>query len=68
MGKWDCSLSTYINRVRIDNAKLFLLNDDISLTDVAYLSGFDDQSYFSKIFKKVTGVTPGRFRSKRGSI
>jgi YesN/AraC family two-component response regulator len=62
------SLSTYINRIRIDNAKMFLLNDDISLTDVAYLSGFDDQSYFSKIFKKVTGVTPGRFRAKRGNI
>lgn len=63
-----CNLNSYINRVRIDNAKLFLLNDVIPLTEAAYLTGFDDQSYFSKIFKKVTGVTPGKFRSKRGNI
>jgi two-component system, response regulator YesN len=63
-----CNLNMYINRVRIDNAKLFLLNDNIPLTEAAYLSGFDDQSYFSKIFKKVAGLTPGKYRSKRGNI
>jgi two-component system, response regulator YesN len=63
-----CNLNTYINRVRIDNAKLFLLNDSIPLTEAAYLSGFDDQSYFSKIFKKVAGVSPGKYRSKKGNI
>lgn len=63
-----CSLSTYVNRVRIDNSKLFLLNEGIPLAEAAYLSGFEDQSYFSKIFKKVTGVTPGKYRAERGNI
>jgi YesN/AraC family two-component response regulator len=63
-----CSLSAYINQIRVENAKLFLLGEGIPLTEVAYLSGFEDQSYFSKVFKKVTGVTPGKFRARRGNI
>ena len=62
------NLSTYINQVRIDNAKLFLLDKSIPLVEVAYLSGFEDQSYFSKVFKKVTKVTPGTYREKKGNI
>lgn len=61
------SLSAYINQVRVENAKLFLLSD-MALTEAAYLSGFEDQSYFSKVFKKFTGATPGKFRAKRGNI
>lgn len=50
--------------MRIENAKLFLLNDDIPMTEAVYLSGFEDQSYFTEVFKKLTGVTPGKYRSK----
>lgn len=64
----SCSLSAYINQVRVENAKLFLLNDSIPITEVAYLSGFEDQSYFTKVFKKLTGSTPGKYRSKKGNI
>lgn len=62
------SLSAYINQVRIQNAKLFLLDDNIPLIEVAYLSGFEDQSYFSKVFKKVSHVTPGKYRENKGNI
>ena len=62
------SLSSFINRTRVENSKILLLNNDIPLVDVSYLCGFDDQSYFSKVFKKATGVTPGLFREKRGKI
>ncbi|MGI5849574.1 MAG: helix-turn-helix domain-containing protein [Christensenellales bacterium] len=62
------SLTSYINKVRIRNAKILLKQSDISLSQTAYLCGFDDQSYFSKVFKKLTGTTPGRYREKRGII
>ena len=62
------SISETINTVRIDNAKLLLLNNDISLIEVSYLAGFEDQSYFTKVFKRNTGSTPGKFREKRGQI
>ncbi len=63
-----CNMSAFINQVRVENAKLFLLNDSIPMTEVAYLSGFEDQSYFTKVFKKVSGATPGKYRSKKGNI
>lgn len=62
------NLSAYINQVRIESAKLFLLDRNIPLVEVSYLSGFEDQSYFSKVFKKFTGVTPGKYRDKKGNI
>ena len=60
------SLSSYINEVRIRNAKAMLLGSDMPLSSLAYCCGFDDQSYFSKVFKKLTGTTPGKYREKRG--
>lgn len=62
------NLSAYINQVRIESAKLFLLDNSIPLVEVSYLSGFEDQSYFSKVFKKLTSVTPGKYRDKKGNI
>lgn len=62
------SLFTYINRVRVEKSKLFLLDNTISLVDIASLCGFEDQSYFTKVFKKATGVSPKRYRDNRGKI
>ena len=57
-----CSLFSYINHVRIERSKQLLLNDSLALVDIAGLCGFEDQSYFTKVFKKETGVSPKRFR------
>ncbi|NLT97016.1 MAG: helix-turn-helix domain-containing protein [Christensenellaceae bacterium] len=62
------NLSSYINEVRIRNAKTLLLTSDMPLSSITYCCGFDDQSYFSKVFKKFTGTTPGKYREKRGII
>ena len=56
------SLFSYINHIRIEKSKELLLDDTISLVDVAGLCGFEDQSYFTKVFKKETGISPKRFR------
>lgn len=61
-----CNFNTYLNQVRIDNAKTLLLNDSTSLVDISILTGFEDQSYFTKVFKKITGVTPRKFKESRG--
>ncbi len=62
------SISGFINSVRVDSAKQFLLDDRVSLIEAAYLSGFEDQSYFTKVFKKLTGQTPGIYRRMKGNI
>lgn len=56
------SISAYINHVRIENAKKLLRTTDISLVELAYVVGFEEQSYFTKVFKKLEGVSPGKYR------
>jgi len=63
MGK---SFVDYLGGVRIDKSKILLRERTIPLIDVAGMVGFDDQSYFSKVFKRFTGQSPGRFRESRG--
>lgn len=61
-----CNFNTYVNQVRIEMSKKLLLNDSINLVDVSNFVGYEDQSYFSKVFKKIVGVSPGKFRESRG--
>lgn len=56
------SFKNYLNNVRIEESKLLLSNTDYSIIDIAIAVGFEDQSYFSKVFKKYTGITPKQFR------
>lgn len=59
------SVTAFINRVRIERAKGLLMNKSIPLVDIANLSGFEDQSYFSKVFRKVVGVPPGEIQGEK---
>ena len=56
------NFNTYLMRIRIEESKLLLLSTNDSLTDIAIATGFSDQSYFCKVFKKHTGITPGKYR------
>lgn len=60
------SFSSYLNKVRIEQSKKLLLNQSVNLSDICNMVGYEDQSYFSKVFKKVTGMSPLRFRQSRG--
>ena len=53
----------YLMRVRIREACRLLEKPDIAVTEVAYLCGFNDPSYFSKVFKSFAGVTPSDYAS-----
>jgi AraC family transcriptional regulator len=54
----------YVLARRVERAKQLLqVGDDFSLADVAAHAGFSDQSQFCQHFKRVVGVTPGRFRT-----
>ncbi len=60
------NLSDYIARIRIEKSKLLLLNPDYRLSRIALLVGYQDEKYFSKVFKKLTGLSPGEYRRKSG--
>jgi AraC-like DNA-binding protein len=58
----DQSFGEYIRRQRIEKAKELIQSSNYSLTEIAYLTGFSDQSHFSRIFKKTTGKNPSAFK------
>ena len=53
----------YLNEYRIEKASRMLANSADSITDIAYLCGFNDLSYFIKTFKKINKVSPGKYRN-----
>ncbi len=52
----------YLARYRIEQAKRLLNNPAMSIADVAAAVGFNDPSYFTRVFRRVTGVSPSAHR------
>ncbi len=59
-------LSLYLQQARIDRAKLLLENPKMDIGTAADQSGFSDRVHFSKVFRRVTGVTPGQYQRQYG--
>lgn len=53
----------YINRKKIEDSKYFLLHTTSRLSDIAQMFGYCNQSYYTALFKKYTGMTPGQYKS-----
>ncbi len=58
------SIADYINYIKVEYARKLLDDRLVPLIDVSMLSGFADQSYFTKVFKKYTGTTPKQYRER----
>ena len=53
----------HLCRVRVEESKRLLLTTEYSLGDIAISIGFPDQSYYCKVFKRIVGMSPGKFRT-----
>ena len=60
-----CTFTEYVNRLRIERSKTLLRGTGMPIAEIACAVGFDDQSYFTRIFKKQTGMAPGKYREHR---
>jgi len=58
----NLSFGDYIRKLRIEKAMNLMDTTSYSLTEIAYLTGFSDQSHFTRIFKKQTGQNPSVYR------
>lgn len=58
-------LKQYINRKKIDESTYFLKHTDSSILDIALLFNFCNQSYYTSLFKKFTGITPKQYKQKK---
>lgn len=59
-----CTFTEYVNRLRVERSKILLTGTGMPIAEIACAVGFDDQSYFNRIFKKQTGIAPGSYRKK----
>jgi AraC-like DNA-binding protein/ligand-binding sensor protein len=58
------NLSNYLNRLRVEKAAAMLHETEIPISEIASACGFEDQSWFSKIFKNYMNCSPGKFREQ----
>ena len=57
------TFTDYLNSLKIDHACQMLSDTNLSVIEISLSTGFEDQSYFTKVFKKAKGMTPKAFRS-----
>jgi two-component system response regulator YesN len=57
------NLTNYLSKVRIEKAKELLKDRQMKSYEVGELVGYKDPAYFSKVFKKVVGVSPNEYRN-----
>lgn len=53
----------YINHRKIELAETLLATTDLNIKQIASRTGFDDHSYFIRLFRKTTGTTPATYRT-----
>ena len=56
------NFSDYIASLRIQRAKELLRDESISIQEIAEIVGYNDYFYFTKVFKKVEGISPSKYR------
>ena len=62
------TIFVYLNNLRIEKAKQLLSTGFYTMSDIASCTGFHDVYYFTKVFKKFTGTTPGKYGRPSSSL
>lgn len=62
IAKYGIQPSKYIKSRRIETAKNLLISTDLSTSEIALRAGFSEPAYFCREFKRVVGMTPGKYR------
>ncbi|MDF2713744.1 MAG: response regulator containing CheY-like receiver domain and AraC-type DNA-binding domain, partial [Paenibacillus sp.] len=59
------TISDFMLRHRMERAKTLLLNPSLKIVQIAHMTGYEDEKYFSKVFKKAFGQSPAEYRKKQ---
>jgi len=62
--QFEINYSDYILKVRMEAAEMMLRNSKEKIDDIAKRAGFEETSYFSRVFSKYFGMSPGEYRKK----
>ena len=64
---FGCTFQNYLCLYRLEKAKLYLKNSELSVSQIAFNTGFNSFSYFSKVFKENYGITPKEYKIEFGN-
>ena len=62
--QFGTSVNSYLLQVRVTHAKRLLRFSDLSIEQIGYSCGVEYDNYFSRMFKKIEGLSPGEYRKK----
>lgn len=55
----------YVTEKRVERAKEYMRQEELNITEVAFLVGYDDYTYFNKVFKKLEGMSPRQYKQTK---
>lgn len=62
--EFNVNISDFIVQIRMEKAKSLLVNRMLKIYDIANMVGYQDDKYFRKVFKKLVGITPNKYREQ----
>ena len=60
--KYNETITTYITRCRMDRAKKLMEDEKNKLEAISFEVGYDDYNYFSRVFRRLEGISPSEYR------
>ena len=64
---YNTTVMNYLTGLRMEKAKSLLLHSDLTVSEISQLVGYEDDNYFSKVFRKQVGMSPTQFRKTGGA-
>jgi AraC family transcriptional regulator len=64
---YGCTVGDFVRRLRIEHACREIARSDTPLIEIALDAGFANQSHFTRVFRRMTGLTPARYRRELAS-
>ena len=58
------NFTDYLSRVRVEKARNLLLNPNLRISEIAFAAGFQSLSHFNRVFRRIAGESPTRYRAK----
>ena len=58
------NINTYINKLKVEVSKTYLITSNKTIADIAEIVGFEDLSYYSRVFSSFLGIPPAEFRRR----
>lgn len=65
--EFNKTITDYLTKIRMEKAKQLLETSSLKIYEIAHYVGYQNEKYFSKVFKKVVGLTPNEYRNEISS-